>query len=117
MGEDINPQQALWQIPPTTIASLKHHHGLRAGGYSQPHRRPTALHLPLPNPLVRFKGASGIDIARGDHTPPVVWPWPPVTALFAIGAMKSNSSKSPTPAVPASKGFKNRATPIWLKDG
>jgi hypothetical protein len=61
MGEDINPQQALWQIPPTTIASLKHHHGLRAGGYNQPHRRPTALHLPLPNPLVRFKGASGID--------------------------------------------------------
>ena len=76
MGEDINPQQALWQIPPTTIASLKHHHGLRAGGSSQPHRRPTALHLPLPNPLVRFKGASGIDTARGDHTPPVVWPWP-----------------------------------------
>ncbi|WP_415410116.1 hypothetical protein ACLM45_00935 [Synechococcus sp. A10-1-5-9] len=40
MGEDINPQQALWQIPPTTITSLKHHHGLRAGGYSQPHRDP-----------------------------------------------------------------------------
>ena len=76
MGEDINPQQALWQILPTTITSLKHHHGLRAGGYSQPHRRPTALHLPLPNPLVRFKGASGIDTARGDHTPRWYGPGP-----------------------------------------